>query len=162
MKLFFFITLLCFSSVSYSSTEVAFPEEGAVLVIQGQDSDAGNLYKAMNVPAVLENGIHQKQINVINDSAQEVLIVICKKLYGAENTACTIDIKTGYINKKDRHILVGMNGRYEAPSTGKKFHHQSNDKFRGEIFVSENKKVHFWKTFDSSGSVASVTLEYRD
>jgi hypothetical protein len=55
---------------------------------------------------------------------------------------------------------MGIDDRFDAPTTAKLFKETSSNPYQAQVFLSADGKLRIWKTFDSSGDVVSLTMTY--
>lgn len=157
------LIVVLFSLNGFAETKGLFLDQQAIVIIQGQDTDAKNLYDSMKVTPV-ENG-NQLQKEFIHQTAQaeDVFSLLCtaSKL-NPDLVSCTLKVfpsSQAIVNKENRWLLVGINDQFDAPDVAKNFNH-AGDQYRGEVFKSLDEKLYIYKTFNSQGDVASFTIEF--
>lgn len=139
-----------------------FAADKATLVIQGKDADAVNLYEAMNVVPETDGSINVKHINYEAMYANPVFDLTCKKSQLTDVASCTLKFFSpgAVVNSTYKSVLMGINDRFDAPTTAKMFHETSSDRYQAQVFSSADGKLRIWKTFDSAGDVVSFTMKY--
>lgn len=150
-----------FSLGAYAETAALFPGQDAVVLIQGPNADALALYDAMDVEPAESSGYFKKEIEY-SLMAKQVFALSCQKSKTAEVVSCTLKVFSGngaIVDKNLKTFLVGVNDQWAAPSLGRKFKH-AEGRYRGEVFISLDQKLHFYKTFDVRGDVVSFTIDY--
>ncbi len=164
MKLsFIFLTFFSFS-YAQADTTVFFPSGDGIVLIQGQDSDASDLFNAMAVAPTEQSGVLKKHISMSTMSSDPVFDLSCNKAKLTGTASCTFKIfpALASINKNQKSILLGINDQYDAPAIASSFLHASGNPYQGEVFYSVNRKLRIWKTFDSTGKVVSFTAQYQE
>lgn len=155
--------LLFFVSVGANAAVTDFfSADKATLLIQGKDLDAGNLYDAMNVVAETDGTIDVKHISYDSMYANPVFDLTCKKSQLTDVASCTLKFFSpgAVVNSAYKSVLMGINDRFDAPTTAKKFNETSSNPHQAHVFLSADGKLRIWKTFDSSGDVVSFTMTY--
>lgn len=139
-----------------------FPGESAWLFIQGNNTDALNLYEAMNVtPDVTSNNL-KKRIAFQTTPENPIFDLSCDKSPLTEDAACIIKFTPAgtAINKDQKTILMGINNRISANKMATLFKQISSTPYQGEVFLSEDGKLRIWITFNRDGDVVAFTIKY--
>lgn len=133
-------------------------------MIQGSDSDAVNLFDAINVLPVEQSGVQKKHVELGTSSAEPVFDLTCNKSVLSGVASCTLKVfpALAVINKNQKSFLMGINDRFDAPAIAQKFLHAGGNSHQGEVFWSINSKLRIWKTFDGTGRVVSFTVTYQE
>lgn len=162
MKKFFILSLFVISYTSKAEVGALFPNDSAILVIQGNDSDASNLFEAMNITPSENDKVITKHIYHETMYAKPVFDLTCKKSKLVGNASCTLKFFSpeAVINKEFKSVLVGINDQFDAPEVAKMFNQISGNPYQAEVFRSLNGKLHIWKTKNSSGEIVSFTMSY--
>lgn len=162
MKLLTIVFVLFLSICAKAEVHAFFPENDATLLIQGTDSDATKLYDAMNVAPLANGEVLSKHISYETMYARPVFDLSCNKSQLSGAASCTLKFFSpeAVINKEQKSILMGVNDQFDSKTIAKQFNQISGDAYKAEVFQSTDKKFRIWKTFNSSGEVASLTMSY--
>lgn len=155
---FFLFLSLCLKA----EVGVLFSENQATLLVQGKNTDAENLYEAMNVPSSSNNNVLTKKIVYTAMFANPVFEQICNKSLLTNSTSCSIKFfSPGAVLFKDKNaILMGINDQFDSVKIAKLFNQTSSNSYQAQVFLSEDEKLKIWKTYDSSGEVVNFTMSY--
>lgn len=162
MKNLFLILMCLFSTYAKAEVLALFTNDNATLVIQGNDSDANALFDSMNVESTDNGGVLSKHISYETRYARPVFDLTCNKSQIVENASCTLKLFSpeAVINKSYKSVLMGINDRFDATAVANMFNNHTSNPYRAEVFLSIDRKLRVWKTFNSSGDVVSFTMSY--
>ncbi|MBC87323.1 MAG: hypothetical protein CL677_09110 [Bdellovibrionaceae bacterium] len=165
MKILGILVAVLFSLNSFAETIGMFSSQQAVVIIQGQDTDAKNLYDAMKVTPVEDGNRLQKELVHRTMQAEDVFSLLCtSSQLNPDLVSCTLKVfpsSQAIVNTESRWLHVGINDQFDAPSVARDFNH-TGDRYRGEVFKSLDEKLYIYKTFDRRGDVASFTIEFKE
>lgn len=159
MKIYIFLILL-FSSAAVADVGLFFTDIQAVVVVQGQDEDATNLFKSIDLPPRENGNTLSKEIFVESSYGEPIFDLICTKLVFSKSTTCTIKFfaPKATINKERETALVEIKDKFEAHFVSNKF---INGKNHSDVFRSLNGKLRIWTAYDNSGQVDSFNISYK-
>jgi hypothetical protein len=165
----FLITLLLFAIAPvHAETGILFPPNQALLIIQGPDSEAKELFDSINVTAIPEAGLLKKEINLnttLGPVGEPVFNLICKYSELSHAASCTLKVFPAMetsISRDRKYFLVGVNDRYAAPRIAKMFLDLDTNNHQRIVFHSINGKFKIWKMLDVDGKTVSFSMEYRE
>jgi hypothetical protein len=168
MKLILALGMLFIMTAANAETNILFPSNRAILIIQGHNADAKMLFDSMNVPVKDEAGIQKKEIeftSISGPAGDTVFNLRCNYSSLSSNGSCTLKVypsNEAGVYKESKSFLIGVNDQFAASEISKNFLDLDNDNHRRIVFHSINGKFKIYKTLNSKGSVQSFTMEYSD
>jgi hypothetical protein len=162
MKIAFLTIMFLFSTTAHAEVHALFPTDDATLIIQGNDADATALFDSMNVATLDDGRTLSKHVSYDTMFAKSVFDLTCKQARSTAGTSCTLKFFSpeAVVNKVQKSILMGINDRLDARSVASMFNEKTSTPYQAEVFLSMDGKLRIWKTFNSSGDVASFTMTY--
>lgn len=163
MTIALILSSLLISIHSFAAIQGLFGADKGIVIIQGQDLDAKRLYDSMNVEAVEDGNKLKKHIAHMTMYAEDVFDLTCNASKLNETlVSCTLKVSPSsqsIVNKDKRYLLVGINDQYDAKEVAQGFNHTGGT-YQGEVFQSDDTRLHIWKTYDSQGDVVSFTIDF--
>lgn len=168
MKMIVLLSVFFLSSLAYAKVDSLIPadERQAIIMIQGQDEDALNLYNSMNVPVEVSDTNWIKQYQYISSFTGNVIFNLrCLKSKRVAGLAsCTLKVfneliyQTGpTISKELKLVMVGVIDEYDAKKIATNFNIDSNQ----EIYRSKDNELKISVTKNQRGSVSFFGLSYK-
>lgn len=166
MKFLFAIALLATTTFVQAETTVRYQagDGGAAVIIHGMDSDALNLYEAMNVEASDEGSLVRKSI-LITARRVPILELMCVSSKATEAISCTLKFIPNaitVIDPEQGYAKFEVIDSYAAQRISNLFVKSNQSGPEQVVFQSENGKLRIWKSLSAYGQVGAFTAEFSE
>ena len=144
MKFHLILLILLLANSTFASTFGFFSPTGdsVKIIVQGNDSDATNLFDSLKTSAIEENGVLKKSIKVESSTFHTIYDISCNKSINSNSASCTISLNSEYmgvlINKEQRSASLVPYGRMDTFASYSEFIIPQNT---NTIFLSSDERL---------------------
>lgn len=166
MKFLLTLALISLTTFAQAETTVQYHpgDAGVSVTIHGMDSDAKNLYEAMNVEAEDSLNVFKKSI-FLTRMREPIMDLTCVKSKSSDATSCTIKFIPGIlttINYEQGYVKFEVIDSYAAPRVSNLFVKSKETGPEQTVFQSQNGKLRLWRGMSAYGQVGAFTVEYSE
>ncbi len=163
MQFILFILTIHFVSFSFADTFGILNDERALVIVQGNDSDAKTLFDALAVIPTESNGTLTKDYK-FSHNENPIFSILCKWSHLTNSGSCTVTLNKWisypvncFIDaKKNNYALLETVDKYVAEGILKNFVSASGN----HIFSSENSRLRIWAFKDHLGKATKFAIQY--
>jgi hypothetical protein len=160
------LLFLAFSFVAQNSlaaTQGKLREHKAIVMVQGEDTDAKRLYDLLKVDAVESNGQFRKEYRLTSGS--EILFdVVCSWVPLTNLSSCSLTFNAWRhypvdisIDNSRNYVLLQTADKFMAEKILKNFVHRQD---ADEVYTSEDKRLRIWAMRNYLGRPINFAVHY--
>lgn len=160
--------IILFSTLSKAAVTEVFKKDYVVFNIEGTDLESNQLFDAMLVKPTVSHFELLKHIKYENIFSDLVFDLVCLQTIETQSTSCRLKLFSNntIIDSERKYVRLNIRDQMSVPHSAdtfaKMFFNNIVDSNRqADVFLSADKKLRLWKTYNEEGKVVLFNVEYK-